>query len=55
MKTKNQIGWIAICGTLLLYPILPQYIYIFKGLNIVNFCGVLTIISAIIGESDLQV
>ena len=49
MKTKNQIGWIAICGTLLLYPILPQYIYIFKGLNIVNFCAVLTIISVIIG------
>lgn len=49
MKRENQIGWIAICGTFLLYPILPQYIYIFKGLNIVNFCGALTIISAIIG------
>ena len=49
MKRENQIGWIAICGTFLLYPILPQYIYIFKGLNIVNFCGALTIVSAIIG------
>ena len=49
MKRENQIGWIAICGTFLLYPILPQYIYIFKGLNIVNFCGALTIIGVIIG------
>lgn len=49
MKRENQIGWIAICGTFLLYPILPQYIYLFKGLNIVNFCGALTIIGVIIG------
>lgn len=49
MRKENQIGWLAICGILLLYPVLPQYIYIFHGLNIANFMGAVAILCVVMG------
>lgn len=51
MERSNRIpiSWIALSLILFLFPILPQYVYIIDGFNIVNFLGAFAIAFYILG------
>lgn len=46
---KTTISWLALVPLLYLFPILPQYVYITSGLNVVNFLGALFVVVIILG------
>lgn len=48
-SNRIEISWVALSLILYLFPILPQYVYVVNGLNVVNFLGAFSIVLIILG------